>query len=66
MSETLEPTDAILPEMLGGLTIAAIRDGLASGRFTAEALAEAALAQVSRLAPGKCSNAAVCPRLRTH
>ncbi|WP_138468846.1 amidase [Poseidonocella sp. HB161398] len=47
MSETLDPTAAIAPEMLGGLTITAIREGLASGRFTAEALAEAALAQVA-------------------
>lgn len=34
---------------LGSLTIPMIRDGLASGRFTAEALARAALAQVQAL-----------------
>ena len=34
---------------LGSLTIPMIRDGLASGRFTAEALARAALAQVHAL-----------------
>ncbi|SFI72909.1 amidase [Celeribacter neptunius] len=47
-SSTSHPSEKSLPD-LGTLSVAAVQDGLQSGRFTAEALTKACLAQIAAL-----------------